>query len=207
MLGLENKTDKFLAVVLIAGIVWVGMTFVSGKSSFESGKSEQKKVVVKKNESKEITTSEMENEIEGGKVWLVFEQKMLRKGQKFNVKIYGATAGEKLGVFNMNFKFNPEEIVVDFNEGDRGLVKGQDIEKYISSINTDDVEKGLYRIAGITVSKHAQGEDIHLMTINFKAVKDFKIDSSFDWLQVNEWANDLGKSFGIEKINRIIEIK
>ena len=205
MLKLNNTTDKILAGILIVGIVFVGYTiFGNGTKNINLGKTKSDNVSGVTSKKRVAKNKEV---IKGGQVWVEFDKKELKAGDNFEAKIYADTAGEKIGAFNMYFKFDPKNVTINIKKGENGLMPGNDTLKYMIMANPNDVSKGSYRFAGITATNHAKGQRTNLAIINLTAVKKFQIDTNFDWLKVNELASDLGKSFDIDYLQKNIVIK
>ncbi len=139
----------------------------------------------------------VENKAWEGKIKLLPANQNLKADQNFDIEVLVDTGGKNLGAFNMYLDFDPTQITIDTSQGvdsksdtGKGFDKGLDTANYMMMSNSDDIDKGHFRFAGITASGYVNGKDKHLIVIHAKAIKAGNTKDLS--LRVNELSDELG---------------
>ncbi len=146
---------------------------------------------------KDLKRIKVENKAWEGKIQLLPANQDLKVNQNFDMEVLVDTGGKNLGAFNMYLDFDPTQITIDTSRGidtksdtGKGFDKGLDTVDYTMMSNSDDIDKGHFRFAGITASGYANGKDKHLIVIHAKAIKAGNTKNLS--LRVNELSDELG---------------
>ncbi len=112
----------------------------------------------------------------------------------FDIKVHMDTGGKNIGAFNMYFDFDPTKVTVDTALGNNGLDNGADTTNYTIMSNANDLAAGHYRFAGIATSNHANGNDVHLVTIHVHSLAEGSVNLN---LTTTELSDENGNSLSI----------
>ena len=126
-----------------------------------------------------------------GNTWLMPANFNASIDTGFNVEVHMDTGGKDIGAFNLYFDFDPTKVTVDTSIGNNGLDNGADTASYTIMSNADELASGHYRFAGIATSNHANGSDVHLVTIHAHGLIKGPVDLN---LRLNELSDKNGAS-------------
>ncbi len=138
-----------------------------------------------------------------GDIWISPSTQNISTNSNFDVDIYVDAGTKKLGAFNMYLDFDPTKISIDTSKGDDGFSKGTDTSNYSIMDNSNDVQNGHYRFAGINGgdANIASGNSIHVIKLHAKTTQAFINGSSTLSIRVNELSDDLGNNITVGNIS------
>ena len=110
-----------------------------------------------------------------GDSWITPSNEGQGTSQNFDVRVYIDTGTKHLNSFNMYLDFDPAKITVDTSQGEdpgaddgRGFHNGADTQNYIMGSNSNDINNGHFRFAGMKGAGGTRGSNQHLITIHLK---------------------------------------
>jgi hypothetical protein len=140
-----------------------------------------------------------------GRIWLSPISQDLTANQNFDIEIVMDTAGKDVSTFNVYLDFDVTKINIDTAQGidikadsGRGFHKGSDAGEYIMMSNSEDVNDGHFRLAGIGVAKTANGAEERMVIIHAKTTDTFTSGKTELTLRVDEFSDKMGNAIATE---------
>lgn len=156
------------------------------------------------------TTTENSESIEDEKaereVWLSPDSQELEANQDFDIEVVMGASDKNIGAFNLNLNFDTDKINIDTTKGidvkvdtGRGFDKGADAEEYIIMSNSEEVNEGRFRLAGMGITKATDKTEKHMIVIHAKTTDSFTEGKTEITLKVGEFSDTLGKAIATKK--------
>ncbi|MBN2440314.1 MAG: hypothetical protein JXJ04_03185 [Spirochaetales bacterium] len=105
---------------------------------------------------------------EPGTVWLVPDSLQVRVGTNFTTGIHVNTGAQRIAAYGILVEYSDSLLDVNRNIGSSGVIGGSD--GFVAAVNAKD--PGVLFISGMDPYGRGPSEDLHLITIQWKALND-----------------------------------
>lgn len=127
-------------------------------------------------------TSNPLKKTEPGTVWLVPDSLKVQTGTYFTTGIHVNSGKQKIAAFGIIVEYSDALLDVNRNTGDNGVISGSD--GFIAAVNARD--PGILFVSGFDSAGKGPGEDLHLFTIQWKALTSGKTKLSLTIRDLND---------------------
>ena len=136
-----------------------------------------------------------------GEFWMEVPKKPVAKGSEFSTKIRINTGDQKIAAYGIRISFDPAVIDVDTGKASIGVEPGPD--GFLAAENLTD--PGTLFAAGFDVYGKGPGDNLHILTIHWKAVG---IGISTINISVNNLVDEKVAVIGVKKgLSAVIEVE
>lgn len=131
-----------------------------------------------------------------GELWMKLSNESITENSLFSTELRINTGDQKVAAYGIKIHYDDSVLSLVAERGNDGVVAG--VDGFVAAVNA--VKAGTVVIAGFDTTGKGPGDNLHLLTIYWKAVKK---GSTTIKIEIDKLADELTQPLGVTKVSSI----